>query len=407
MNFYLKLAWRNSLRNKRRTFLAALAVGLGLAGLIFTDAISYGMLDGLIGTATGTFLGQAQVHRHGFLDTADADLQVAGGPALLRRLERDPLVSSAAPRTLSFAMISSPANAGSAMLYGVDPAAELRVSRLARAVSAGTFLAEEGDFIVLGSLLAETLEVGLGDKIVVTAAAAGGGELAQAMFRVGGVIKSGSRAMDANMAFIKFAKAQELLRLGDGLHEIAVVFRDPGSAENAALPFWRDYGAGDNEARGWPELIPELAAAREMSAFGIFITAIILSGIVALGITNTLFMSLYERMFEFGVLRAVGTRPARMGLMIASEAAMLGLLSAAAGAAIGWLSCVLVSIKGLDYTGVDFAGVAMVEPIRPMFRPEQYWLYPAALLLFTLIVSLYPAIYAARMNPVKAMRKSL
>ena len=407
MNFYLKLAWRNSLRNKRRTALAALAVGLGMAGLIFTDAISYGMLDGLIDTATGTFLGQAQVHRRGFLDTADADLQIAGGPALLRQLERDPLVSAFAPRTLSFAMISSPANSGSAMLYGVDPAAERRVSRLARAVSGGSFLAEEGDYIVLGSLLAETLEAGLGDKIVGTAAAAGGGELAQAMFRVGGILKSGSRAMDSNMAFIKFAKAQDLLNLKGGLHEIAVVFKDPAAAENAALPFWREYGSGGNEAKGWPELIPELAASREMTAFGILITAIILSGIVALGITNTLFMSLYERMFEFGVLRAVGTRPARMGLMIVSEAAALGAISAAVGAALGWLSCRLVGIKGLDYTGVDFAGVSMIEPIRPMFRPEQYWLYPAALFLFTLIVSLYPAVYAARMNPVKAMRKSL
>lgn len=407
MNFYLKLAWRNSLRNKRRTALAALAIGLGLAGLIFTDAISYGMLRGLIDTATGTFLGQAQVHRRGFLDTADADLQIEGGPALLAKLERDPLVAAYAPRTLSFAMISSPANSGSAMLYGVDPEAERRVSRLARAVAGGSFLGEEGDFIVLGSLLAETLEVGPGDKVVVTAAAAGGGELAQAMFRVGGIIKSGSRGMDSNMAFIKFSKARELLNLGGGLHEIAVVFRDPASAEDTALPFWKVYGSGNNEAKGWPELIPELAAARGMSAFGILITAVILSGIVALGITNTLFMSLYERMFEFGVLRAVGTRPARMGLLIVSEAAALGLLSAGAGAALGWLACALVGINGLDYTGVDFAGVAMVEPIRPMFRLVQYWLYPSALFLFTLLVSLYPAVYAARMNPVKAMRKSL
>ncbi len=256
MNFYFKLAWRNSLRNKRRTFLAALAVGLGLAGLIFTDAISYGMLDGLIDTATGTFMGQAQVHRRGFLDTADADLQVAGGPALLAKLGADPLVAAYAPRTLSFAMISSPANAGSAMVYGVDPAAELRVSRLARAVPAGAFLAGEGDLIVLGSVLAETLEVGLGDKVVLTAAAAGGGDLAQAMFRVGGILKSGSRAMDSNLAFIRFDKAQRLLNLGSGLHEIAVVFKDPASAENTALPFWSEYGAGGNEAKGWPELIP-------------------------------------------------------------------------------------------------------------------------------------------------------
>ena len=407
MNLYLKLGWRNNLRNKRRTGLAALAVGLGLAALIFTDAISIGMLSGLIDTATGTFMGQAQVHRRGFLDTLDADLSVKDGPALLKRLAGEPLVKSFSPRAISFAMIASPSNSASVLLYGIDPAAERGVSRLERAVKKGDFLAGEDEAIVIGAGLASALEVETGDKLVLTAAAAGGGELAQAMFRVGGIIKSGSRAMDSNLAFIRLKKAQELLNLGGNFHEIALAFKDIGNAEDPALPFWKDYGSGENEAKGWPELVPELSAARGLSAFGIFITAVILSGIVALGITNTLFMSLYERMFEFGVLRAVGTRPLRMALMIISEAAVLALLSAAAGMAIGWLASWLTGIHGLDYTGVDYAGVTILEPIRPEFRALQYWLYPAALFVFTLIVSLYPAVYAARMNPVKAMRKSL
>lgn len=406
MNFYFSLAWRNSLRNKRRTALAALAVGLGLAALIFTDGLSIGMLAGIIDTATGTFMGQAQIHRRGFTDALDADLHINDGPGLLERLDREPLVTAASPRAVSFAMIASPANSGSVMLYGLDPAAERRVSRIERAVKGGDFLGGAAA-IVIGAGLASTLEVELGDKVVVTAAAAGGGELAQAMFRVGGIMKTGSRAMDSNLAFVRLEKAQELLNLGKDFHEIALAFRDINYAEDASLPFWKAYGSGGNEARGWAELVPELSASRKMSAFGILITAVILSGIVALGITNTLFMSLYERMFEFGVLRAVGTRPSRMALMIICEAAVLALLSSAVGVFIGWLASHITGIYGLDYTGVDFAGVTILEPIRPMFRPLQYWLYPSALFVFTLIVSLYPAVYAARMNPVKAMRKSL
>jgi ABC-type lipoprotein release transport system permease subunit len=407
MNFYLKLAWRNNLRNKRRTALAALAVGLGLAALIFTDGLTIGMLDGIVDTATGTFMGQAQVHRRGFMDTMDADLYVNDGPELLKQMAGEPLVKAFSPRTLSFAMIASPSNSGSVMLYGVDPGAEAGVSRLHRLVKKGGFLSAGPDAIVIGSGLASTLEVELGDKIVVTAAAARGGDMAQAMFRVGGIMESGSRGMDSNLAFIRLEKAQEILNLDGGFHEIAVVFRDIKTAENASLPFWTAYGGEKNEAEGWPELLPELSAARGMSAFGILITAVILSGIVALGITNTLFMSLYERMFEFGVLRAVGTRPARMALMIVSEAAVLALISAAVGMLIGWLASHITAVYGLDYTGVDYAGVTILEPLRPKFRALQYWLYPAALFVFTLIVSLYPALYAARMNPVKAMRKSL
>lgn len=406
MGFYLRLAWRNNLRNKRRTFLAALAVGLGLAALIFTDAISVGMLKGLIDTATGTFMGQAQLHRRGFLDTMNADLTVKDGQRLLAGLRADPLVARAAPRAVSFAMISSPSNSASVLLYGLDPGAERGLSRLDRAVERGSFLKENGDSVVLGRGLAGTLGADLGDRVVITAAARGG-DLAQALFRVGGIMDSGSRKMDSDLAFIRLDRAQKLLNLGGGFHEIAVDFRDARTAEDRRSPFWKEYGGGGNKAEGWPELVPELAAAKEMSAFGILITAVILSGIVALGIMNTLFMSLYERMFEFGVLRAVGTRPWRMGLMIVGEAAVLALLSSAAGIAIGFAACRVVGIRGLDYTGVDFAGITMLEPIRPVARALQYWLYPSALFVFTLLVSLYPAVYAARMNPVKAMRRSL
>lgn len=407
MNFYLKMAWRNSMRNKRRTFLASLAVGLGLAALIFTDGLTIGMLDGIIDTATGTFMGQAQVHRKGFRDAMDPDLVVKDGPALLGRLSSEPLVKAFAPRTVSFAMIASPSNSGSVMLYGLDPAAERGVSRLDRMVEDGDFLAGDGYAIVIGAALADTLEVGLGDKVVLTAASAGGGDLAQGMFRVGGIMNSGSRAMDSNLAFVRIGKARELFNLGENFHELALAFHDVRNAEDASLPFWREYGGADNQAEGWPELVPELAAARGMSAFGILITAVILSGIVALGVTNTLFMSLYERMFEFGVLRAVGTRPLRMALIIVGEAAVLAVVSAAAGVFIGWLSSHLTAVHGLDYSGIDYAGVTILEPLRPKFRALQFWLYPSALFVFTLLVSLYPAVYAARMNPVEAMRKSL
>ncbi len=407
MGFYLRLAWRNNLRNKRRTFLAALAVGLGLAALIFTDAVSSGMLKGLIDTATGTFMGQAQLHRRGFMDTMDPDLHVKDGPRLLEELRSDPLVLRAAPRSLSFAMIASPTNSGSVMLYGLDPEAERGVSRLEKAVKKGDFLKEDGDSVVIGRRLAETLGVEPGDRVVITAAAAGGGDLAQALFRVGGVLDSGSRAMDSDMAFIRLSRAQKLLNLGDNFHEIAVDFRSVKTAEDKTSPFWRKYGGGGNEAKGWPELVPELAAAKDLNAFGIFLTAVILSGIVALGIMNALFMSLYERMFEFGVLRAIGTRPWRLGLMIVGEAAVLSALSSLLGMLIGYAACRIVGIHGLDYTGVDYAGVTMLQPIRPVYRALQYWLYPSALFVFTLLVSLYPAVYAARMSPVKAMRRSL
>ena len=396
------------MRNKRRTLLSGLAMGLGLAALIFADAISVDMSGAMVRTATSTFMGEAQIHGSGFRDTFEMERVVKRGAEILRRLPADPDVAEFAPRTVAFAMINSAANSSSVLMYGVDPSAEMRISKLAPAVRDGGFLSPaRPDDVLIGSKLAKTLQVDVGEHVVLTVAQYGTGQLEQARMRVGGIFRFNSRRMDADMIFLGIGRTQELLALGENIHEIAVKFREETYAESADTPFKDRYAFSDNEILGWPELMPELAAVEKMSAFGIFITGLILFGVVSLGILNTLFMSLYERMFEFGVLRAMGTRPVLMASMILCEAGVLSLISIVIGALIGAAAISIFAAHGIDYTGVDFAGITFMEPIVPAHRLFQYTVYPAALFVFTLCVGLYPAVYAARLSPSKAMRRSL
>lgn len=121
---------------------------------------------------------------------------------------------------------------------------------------------------------------------------------------------------------------------------------------------------------------------------------------------NTLFMSLYERMFEFGVLRAIGTRPLRMALMILLEGGCLAIISIIIGSAIGFFFSWLFSVYGIDYRGIEFAGTTINELIYPVMNVRQYLLNPLYVLFFTLVAALYPAWYAARLTPAKAMKRS-
>jgi len=107
--------------------------------------------------------------------------------------------------------------------------------------------------------------------------------------------------MDKSLAFIKLNEIQKLLALNGEIHEIALNFKDFAEAENGF--FSNKYSNKYNEALAWPELLPEVMAASKMSAVGILITAVILFMIVSLGIMNTLFMAIFERVFEFGILR--------------------------------------------------------------------------------------------------------
>lgn len=407
MWFYLKLAWRNILRNKRRTYIAGTAIGIGLAALIFTDALFIGMEDHMVHSATASFLGEAQVHHEGFRETLDVEKTIVDYSAVAQKLGSAEIVEAFTPRVLAFAMINSPANNEGVSLVGVAPETERVLSQIDDALVDGEYFAGENERdIVIGSKLAEVLEVELGDRLVVTSTEAHTGNLAQELFRVSGIYHFNIKEMDRAMAFVRLSKAQSMLNLRGQAHEIAVKFVDAKTARDRTLPLWSELSEGGNEAVGWPVLMPQLHAAMQISGYSTLIIAIILFGVVSLGIVNTLFMSLYERMFEFGVLRAVGTRPLAIARLVVCEAAALSFISIILGVIISLLVTAIVNHTGIDYRGIEYAGVTFREKIYPVLRIMQFIKYPSWVFLLTTIVGLYPAAYAARLTPARAMRRS-
>jgi ABC-type lipoprotein release transport system permease subunit len=408
MLFTAKLAWRNLFRNKRRAVIAGTAIGVGLASMIFSDALMQGMLGQIIKSATAAYLGEGQIHRRGFRLTQEAGLTIADAAMVRAALERDPDVEALAPRAEGFGMITSPTDVSSVLFVGVDPEREKLLSRVDENIREGAFFASANERdLVIGAGLADTLAVGLGDRVVITVAQAAGGDLSQDMFRVSGIYRFGVQEMDKGFAFVRLAKAQEMFGVGDGIHEIALKFKDIGFAAKENNAFWERYSAGGNEAVSWTALLPQLRDVLGLFWISLAFMAVILFGIVAFGIINTLFMSLYERMFEFGVLRAVGTRPSGVRRLIVFEAGALALLSIVIGAALGLVITLIVTKTGIDYSGIEFAGTAFYEPLYPTLQARQFVVYPLGTLLFTLLVGLYPARVAGKLRIADALRKSL
>jgi ABC-type lipoprotein release transport system permease subunit len=408
MKLLLKLAWRNVLRNKRRTILSGMAVGITLASLMLIDGLYIGMIDSMIRTATDTFLGQGQIHAHGFSDTLDVEKIINGSEEMMMSLEKEELLLAYSPRTVSFGMLSSPAGVNSVLLYGIDPDREKAISLVDEAIMKGGFLSPEGEGeILIGSKVAENLEVDLDDRLVLTVAQAGTGELSQDMFRVSGIYQMGIREVDSGMAFIHIGKSRKLLALSLGTHEIVLKFKDLDNAGDRSLSLWGKYSDKGNEALGWRDLIPQLDGVIEMTEISTIITTTLVFCIVAVIIMHALFMSLYERMFEFGVLRAVGTRPLNMALIIFFEAASLSLISIVMGLVLGFMVVSFFSHYGIDYKGIEFAGVTITEMIYTEFSIDQFTFYPLLIFIFSLVAAIYPAVFAARMTPAKAMQRSM
>jgi ABC-type lipoprotein release transport system permease subunit len=403
---YIKLAWRNLLRNKRRTIIAGTAIGMGLAALVFTDALMIGMNDHLVHSGTATFMGDAQVHRQGYRETHDIELTINNPDGVVSTLKASPIVDCFAPRVYSFAMVGSPANNEGVSMVGVDPENERCLSLVDDTIVAGDYFAGGLRDIVIGSELAELLEVELGDRVVLTVAQAHTGDLEQELFRVSGIYHLNIKEMDRGMAFIPLPKAQRMLNLEGQIHEVAIKLTDTKLAMNEHLPLWTELSKNGNEAVGWPKLLPQLSAAMRLTNFSLLIIGLVLFAVVSLGIINTLFMSLYERMFEFGVLRAVGTRPSSIFRLVLGEAGALSVISIILGLVISAVVLIIVSRYGINYTGIEYAGVTFRDRIYPVVRGVQFVKYPLWVFVITTVVGLYPAAYAARLTPARAMRKS-
>ena len=404
----IKLAWKNILRNKRRTIIAATAISIGLATLIFVDAYMMGMKENMIKTATSSFLGDAQIHQQGFRDEQEVTLTIQEVDTITRKLAKESIVHYFTRRTFASGMIRSAANMNSGIiLVGIFPGTERFLSQIDDAIIEGTYFKGDNEKdIVIGSKLAEILEVELGDRVPVTVSQAYGGEFSQVGFRVSGIFKFADEAMNSSMAFVRINKAQEMLGIGNDIHEIAIKFKSTMFSMDRDLPFWNSYNIHGNEIVSWTDILPQINILFELSDYSKYIMGLILFIVVAFGIINTLFMSLYERMFEFGVLRAVGTRPFGMARLILFEAGALALVSIIIGVILGSIITGLLAHFGINFTGIEMMGVTIQEFIYPVLTIEQFIMYPISVFIFTIIAGLYPAWHVARMSPVDAMRQS-
>ncbi|MEA9355828.1 FtsX-like permease family protein [Bacteriovorax sp. PP10] len=402
----LKLAWRNIFRNKRRTILSVLAIGVGLAAMMFADALIVSLGETMVRSATEDFSGNAQIHQSEFVKNLEVEKVITNSEQILKDLKSENELQSFTPRVLSYGMLTSTSDANNIIVYGIDAEQEKGVSRISQLMVQGDYLnAQDDRKILIGKKLADNLNIGVGDRVVVTVAKSGLGELSQEMFRVGGIFAFGVREMDENVAFINLSVAQSILNLGSNIHEIALNFKDLNIPAKKHYSIATKYSKDGNVVSGWNKMFKDLAAILEFTQFSLGILAVILFGIIAFGIMNTLFMSLYERMFEFGVLRAVGTRPSVVARMILYEAFMMALVSTVVGVIIGIILIGFFSKYGIDYRGIEYAHLVFKDKIYPHFRLIQFTLYPVCLIVFATLVGIYPAIYAAKIIPAVALRK--
>lgn len=403
-----KLAIRNLFRNTRRTTLTAILISFSLMALIMADGLILGMKDLLVSSLTKNLVGEAQLHRKGFRDNFDVDLYFTGTDDLVADLRGRPEVTEVASRVLSGGMVSSSYNVATGMVFGIDAEAEARIGNIKKAIIEGQYLTGERGEIMLGRPMAELLEVSLGDRIVITLSEADGGDLSQALFRVSGIYYFGLREIDHNTVFINADQARQAVGISaDASHELVMVFEDSSVSREKTSTVFDDFNNEQLELKSWMELNEDIATMLELSGLSTLIIGSILFLLASLGVINSMFMSIYERLYEFGVARAIGTTPWQLAQLILCEALLLGIGSCLFGGVIGYGLISYTTLHGLPLGEFEMSGIALSGNIATQMQLSQFTELPCYIILLTLVSALYPARFASKIVPTEALSRSL
>ena len=399
----IEVSWRNLWRNRTRTFVTISAVALCIAILIIFQSMIVGLIDKAVFTTTNLVVGEVQIHADDYLIDR----------SLYKYLKNTEKIKSIAKknniglveRSYGFGLISSGTKSAGTQFWGVNPESELMHFDFAKHINQGTFLnSSSSNKIVLGNKLALSLAAEVGTELVVFVQGADG-SLGNDLFYVSGILKNVADNIDRSAAIILENDFNILFSSNNMIHEIAL--NSKGNFEAEEIQHLMSAEIKDVEIDTWKQLMPTIALMTEkMSVFMRTLFSLIFTIAAGLGVMNTMIMSTYDRMKEFGIIRAIGATPWRIIKQVSLESFILTFVASIIGTVVGLSAALYFQKYGFDVSGqgnLSFGGVVM-DPIWKASVSLGIILLPIGLMMLTSILSsLYPASIAARIKPVEAI----
>lgn len=399
------LAWRNILRNARRSLLTVSSIAFGLAAVMFGQSLLRSFQRQMIEKSTGVMLGHVQAQRRGVEDRKLPEILLEDPGKYARILKNDPRVLEAGARLLFTGLAQGSGGSRGVLIVGVEPKKEKTLSILPDYLVEGRYLGESPRDIVLGRKLARDLDVRLGERVVLLAQSLEG-EMSSELFRAAGLVHTGSVAYDGQVVYVPLPSAQRLRSAGGLASHVAVRLRDVGQVESFLADQAPSWGAGEAVLLSYRDVGSEIVGIKKFQDALLVVVLTIIFSIVGLGVLNSISMSFYERIREFGVLRALGARPAAVLKTLAAEAALLGALGAGAGLLAGALVIGFFGRVGLDLP-LGRAMAYFMPFDEKIFMRAQWALHlksAAGVFLVAVAAALAPAVRAARLVITEALR---
>ena len=405
------MAWRNLWRNRRRTLLTLLSIVFGVfLAVIFTAMQDRNWAD-MIQLAARMGGGHVTLQHPEYLDKPTLSRAVANTGELRRLALETQHATRSVERIVGFALLSTARDSLGAGFLAVDPENEDdETLSILDAIVEGEFFATSSDpGVILGERLALNLGLEIGSKVVFTMSDRTG-EIVGGLARVSGIVRTGSSTMDGGFCLLPLDSVRKLLGFSaDEAIQVAVFIDDQRRSAEVAEAL-REKVGDDVATLPWYELQPQLASFIAMKIGGAIFMEIVIAILVAAGIFNTLFVSVMERLREFGILVALGFSPSRLFRLVMMESLWLAVLGLVGAGLVTIGPYVYLYNTGIDISaalgdeGVDVAGVAMSTVMKIGIYPINAVIIASLAIFSVLLSGLYPAWKAGRANPVETIQ---
>ncbi|MBN1304514.1 MAG: ABC transporter permease [Anaerolineales bacterium] len=406
MAVLLKIAWRNVWRQRRRTLLIAIAMGVIMSMLVLFDGVIVGFEQSIYGNAIQLLGGNIQIHAPGYnAKTGQNPLLPIDNPdGLIQAAESNPNTVVAAKRIVTGGLVTNREGAFSVSIIGVETDKEAHISPVADNIIAGRYLKpDDGDLIVIGQGLAAAMDLSVGDRVTM----AGGSihdQTRQRTMIVVGIYDVGVPTVEKGMIYLSLAEAQSLFGLDGQVTEIVVSLKQIGQEPPVVEQINRELPGYEIDT--WVNSMPELKQTMDMKTSVMSVFGIILLTVAAIGILNLLMMAVFERTREIGIVGALGLKPREIMLMFLLEGTLIGVMGAVLGAILGLTFTAILGEIGIDYT--QFADLTeytalITGKIYPKFLPLKVLNHAITLALIAALAALYPAREASRREPAEAL----
>ena len=406
-----KMAWRNLWRNRRRTTITLSAIVFG----IFLSVVMMAMQDrnwaDMIRLAARLGAGHVTYQHPEYIDSPTLSRPVQGTDELKRLAAGNPRVIRVVERITGFNMLSTARDNIGAGFIAVAPEEEDEETlSLLEAVVEGEFFESSNDRgIILGERLASNLDVELGSRLVYTLTDKEG-EIVSELARVRGIIRTGSPSVDGGICLLPIGTLREAIGFApDEAIQVAAFIDDQRVTDRVAADLAAGAPAGV-AVLPWHELQPDLAVFIAMKVGGAKVMMLVLAVLVAAGIFNTLFVSVMERLREFGIMLAVGFSPQQLFRLVMLESAWLAVVGLAGAALVTIGPYLYLASTGIDMSGlipaeqIEVAGVGMSTTMQVGIYGESVVLIGFSALAAIMLSGIYPAWKAGHADPVETIR---